>query len=107
MKSFGISLLYLVLALLHSSSAMRPHSFLIPNTEMMGDQPQETVSKNEVSWSRRRGGKVAASNDSTKEVETVVRILRGNNWGMTPAITSFTAAEGSSAKSDSHRNGGR
>mmetsp|Transcript_19326 Transcript_19326/g.28171 ORF Transcript_19326/g.28171 Transcript_19326/m.28171 type:complete len:96 (+) Transcript_19326:70-357(+) len=78
MKSFGTTSLFILLALFSCASALRPHSFLIPNTEVMDTH----VTKDEVSWNSRRGNKRVETNDHGKEVETVVRILRGS-WGMT------------------------
>ncbi len=147
MKSFGITSLSLILALFQVASvnAMRPHSFLIPNTEVM----TAAESKNaEVTFSRRwvlmmmmmmmmselgcyylrtelvsenflwwylnvpdqkyfiiqrpshtaflfignRRGSNANSNSNNKEVDTVVRILRGNNWGMTSSSSSSSSS---------------
>mmetsp|Transcript_27330 Transcript_27330/g.41896 ORF Transcript_27330/g.41896 Transcript_27330/m.41896 type:complete len:98 (-) Transcript_27330:382-675(-) len=79
MKSFTTSILLIILAIAPTSYAMRPHSFLIPNTEVL-----ETSSTDITGGRRtRRSGNQNEENIPEDITQDFVRILRGNKgWGL-------------------------
>jgi len=79
MKSFTTSILLITLAIAPTSYAMRPHSFLIPNTEVL-----ETSSTDITGGRRtRRSGNQNEENIPEDITQDFVRILRGNKgWGL-------------------------